>query len=113
LLVGLCAASTLLAGFIRKPDIEKSVFAKKVILPLILTCSATGAWIGYYNFRVTGNIFRLPYQVHEATYGVLPLFLWQKPAPTPQFRHARFREFHTLIGFSAYNQKRPWKVLPS
>jgi hypothetical protein len=109
LLVGLCAASTLLMSFIRKPDIEKRVFAKKVILPLILTCSATGAWIGYYNFRVTGNIFRLPYQVHEATYGVVPLFLWQKPAPPPQFRHARLREFHTLIGFSAYNQKRSWK----
>jgi hypothetical protein len=108
LLLSACAGLTLGVGFIHKRDIETRVLVRKVILPLLFTCTATSAWMGYYNFRVTGNLFRLPYQVHEATYGVAPLFVWQKPAPTPQYRHSRLDKFHTLYALTLYNQKHSW-----
>ena len=106
LLVGVCAAMTVLLGFIRKPDIKTNLFVSKVVLPLVYTCIVTAAWMAYYNFRVTGNMFRLPYQVHEAAYGVAPLFVWQKPAPAPAYRHLRMGELHTIQELSIYREKR-------
>ena len=37
----------------------------------------------------------MPYQVHEATYAVAPVFLWQHPRPEPVYRHKVIRDFHT------------------
>ena len=108
LLVGVCAALVLLTKLSRKPTIKTSVLARKVIFPLVMACISIGAWIGYYNFRVTGDIFRLPYQVHEAAYSVAPLFVWQEPPTTPKYRHARLAEFHTVYALSRYTEKRSW-----
>ena len=50
-----------------------------------------------YNHAVTGDMFRLPYQVHDATVPTCPLFLWQAtpreipPHPVPEI-HAFWRE---------------------
>ena len=104
-LVGVCAVLTLLTGFIRKRDLETSVLAEKIVLPLVLICTAAGVWMGYYNFGVTGNIFRMPYQVHEAAYGVAPLFVWQEPSPMPDYRHAAIRKFHTQYELAIYQRK--------
>ena len=104
-LVGVCAVLTLLTGFIRKRDLETSVLAEKIVLPLVLIFTAAGVWMGYYNFGVTGNIFRMPYQVHEAAYGVAPLFVWQEPSPMPDYRHAAIRKFHTQYELSIYQSK--------
>ena len=104
-LVGVCAVLTLLTGFIRKRDLETSVLAEKIVLPLVLICTAAGVWMGYYNFGVTGNIFRMPYQVHEAAYGVAPLFVWQEPSSMPDYRHAAIRKFHTQYELAIYQSK--------
>jgi hypothetical protein len=52
----------------------------------------TVAGLGYYNGRVTGDPLRMPYQIHEATYAVTPLFLWQPLKPEPSYRHAAIAE---------------------
>ena len=36
---------------------------------------ATVAFLGYYDYRVFGNPFTLPYQVNRATYAATPYFL--------------------------------------
>ncbi len=108
LLLAVCAGLVLLMGLVRKRDIERNILVRKVILPLVLTCIVTAAWIGYYNFRVTGNIFYLPYQLHKATYMVAPLFIWQEPTPTPHYRHARLKEFHTIYEPFFYTEKHSW-----
>jgi len=109
LLLGVCAGLTLLMELVRKRDIGRNQTIRKVILPLTLTCTVTGAWIGYYNFRVTGNTFHLPYQIHEAAYGSTPLFLWQsKPTSSPEYRHTRLRDFHTTYEPFFYAEKHSW-----
>jgi hypothetical protein len=50
--------------------------------------------MGLYNFRITGNALRLPYQVHEETYAVAPLFIWQNIRPHPIYHHQQIRDFH-------------------
>jgi hypothetical protein len=55
----------------------------------------TGAFMAYYNYRVFGSAFTLPYQVNRATYAVAPVFLWQTPRPEPIYRYAVMRDFYT------------------
>ena len=57
------------------------------MLPVILVLLLTASWMGFYNFRVTGNPFLMPYQVHESTYGIVPIFLWQSLNAEPQYNH--------------------------
>jgi len=59
----------------------------RVVLPVVLVLILTVAWMGFYNFRVTGNPFLMPYQVNESTYGIVPTFLWQPLKAEPQYNH--------------------------
>ena len=77
-------------------------FSRTLVLPVGFVLAVTFAAMGFYNFRVTGSAFRLPYQVHEATYAVTPLFIWQRPRPEPHYRHEVLRRFHVDLATRAY-----------
>ncbi len=79
------------------------------------------AWIGYYNWRVTGNAARLPYVEYEATYAVCPPFVWvPRTQRAPEYRHEVMREYYldwelreyerqrTLSGFVSVMGKKLW-----
>jgi hypothetical protein len=81
-----------------------------VVVPSALLLIAAGGGTAYYYSRVTGNPFRMTYQVNRATYAIAPYFLWERPYPEPQYRYAVMREFYekelkeyeenrTLLGF--------------
>ena len=59
----------------------------RVAVPFVACCGLTAIMMGYYNWRVTGNPARTPYQVAQATYYATPLFLFQKLPPTPMYHH--------------------------
>jgi hypothetical protein len=50
----------------------------RVVLPLGAILLLTAIFIGYYNWRGTGNPALFPYTVNERTYVSTPLFVWQK-----------------------------------
>jgi hypothetical protein len=56
----------------------------------------------FYNLRVTHNALLLPYQQHEKTYGVSPLFVWQPFKPEPVYRHPVLRRYHVVDEPPAY-----------
>jgi len=58
---------------------------------------------GVHNLRVTGDALRMPYQVHEATYGIAPVLLWQTPLPMPTYHHKVIRDFHTEWSLTYFN----------
>lgn len=62
--------------------------------------------MGFYNLRITGNPFLMPYQIHEQTYAMAPVFLWQKLPPKPQYRHRVMRDFHATYALPFYTNQR-------
>ena len=70
-----------------------SISVRQVVLPLCLLLGLTAAGMGYYNWRVVGTPFKLPYQVSLEQYDHSPLFLWQSERPMPEYRHPEMKEF--------------------
>ncbi len=69
----------------------------KIIMPLLIVLMVGAGLMVFYNLRVTGSALRMPYSVHEATYGVVPLFLWQEARPLPKYRHNEIEKFHGMM----------------
>jgi hypothetical protein len=62
-------------------------------ITLILTLNF--AWMGYYNFRVTGSATQLPYSLYEKQYApTRPLAWLPPPTSQPIYRHTAMREFY-------------------
>src|ERR1039458_5393410 len=79
------ASALLVWLFTRKPGIQ--IAMGKVALPLALVLLPSALATCYYNSRVTGDPFRMAYQVNRETYAVEPYFLWQSSRPAPVYRH--------------------------
>jgi hypothetical protein len=88
----------------RGPDLRVSI--RRIALPIVLVLLVTITGMGFYNLSVTGYPLRMPYQVHEETYSVAPLFLWQKLAPVPEYRHKVIRDFHASHALPLYTSQR-------
>lgn len=78
----------------------------RMTLALAGVLGLTVGAMGYYNFRVTGDPLSPPYKVYEDTYGVAPIFIWQKPRPEPVYNHAVMRDFHTGWSLAEYERSR-------
>jgi hypothetical protein len=78
---------------------------RQIVFPLGIIGVLTLAGMAFYNFCVAGSIFQLPYLLHEQTYTVSPLFVWQRLPPTPTYRHDIIRDFHAGFELSVYVAK--------
>jgi hypothetical protein len=68
---------------------------RRIALPVGVILALNAIWMGYYNLQVTGNVWRLPYQVHEAKYAAVPSFLCQESRSDVEYRHPIMRDFWT------------------
>jgi hypothetical protein len=93
LVVGLVVAGSTLAWLLRRGGPPWRVIGIRVIAPAALVLLATGALMGYHNWRVTGSPLQLPYMVHEAAYATIPPFGWQARRAPPVYRHDVMRRF--------------------
>jgi len=98
-----------------------SVSLRRVVAPIALTLGITAVATTYYNYRVTGSPFVMPYEVSHRTYWQTPFFQWQKPLPAPLYRHAVMQEFYendlheyneelTFKGFMRSRASRAWRL---
>lgn len=78
----------------RVKDISWRTRVLRVILPVVLILLLTALWMGFYNYRVTGNPFLMPYQVCESAYGTVPPFLWQPLKAEPHYHHKIMYDFY-------------------
>jgi hypothetical protein len=66
----------------------RELLSLRCLIPLLLVCGAGGLLDGYYNYRVTGNAFLMPYAVYFQDYRIAPpLIIFPERTP-PVYRHA-------------------------
>lgn len=105
---GVLSASTVLIVLYRLARQSESglTVLRRVILPLALIMMPTLACMAYYNWRVFGNAFTLPYQVNRAAYAVVGVFIWQAPRAAPIYRHQAMADFYNGLERKAFEETR-------
>ncbi len=94
LVFSLPIAVAMLVWIVRQKRRTARTVMGRIVLPLILILAVTGAAMGYYFWRVTGDPLVMPYQVDRQTYATAPYFIWQHVRPEPLYRHAVMRDFY-------------------
>jgi hypothetical protein len=78
----------------------------KVVIPLATVVVLTAVWMGYYNWRLTGNALLMPHVLNTRTYHTAPLFLWEQPKPEMHYRNQQFEDFYNGWERENYHQTR-------
>ncbi len=94
LLVAIPAVLAVCWWLIKRPHPAASILARRVMPASILLLFTLG-FMAYYNYRVFGDAFTLPYQANRAAYASAPHFVWQPARPEPVYRHQVMREFYS------------------
>jgi hypothetical protein len=91
----LCVAIAL-AAFVTyvssRLSLAERLTPKWLVVVLIMTIGF--AAMAFYNWRVTGNPFLLPYKVNQQQYAMVPPFLWRAPSTNTQYRHEIMKKFY-------------------
>jgi hypothetical protein len=66
----------------------------RLVLPFCAVMLLCGIFIGYYNWRLTGNPLLFPEQLNLQTYSRSPVFIWQRPQPPLHYQNAQFENFY-------------------
>ena len=78
-----------------------------VLLPLSAALVFTVAFIGYYNWRLTGNALLMPHVLNTRTYHSTPLFLWEHLKPELTYHNQQFEDFYN--GWEREDYQTTWK----
>ena len=87
LLASLPVFVVLVYQFFRSGTPERRQMLRRVAMPVCAMGLLTLLWMGYYNFRQTGNPLINAYQVYTATYQLEPIFAWQRFREPPLAQH--------------------------
>jgi len=87
------AVLMMLYRFIRKRTSGRVVLLK-VVVPLAAVMIPTLGCMAYYNWRVFGSPFTLPYQVNRAAYASAGVFVWESPKPARVLTHQAMSDFY-------------------
>jgi hypothetical protein len=91
--LSLAAGAALLWWRHRRGPHLAGLLAPRLLIPFILICGLGAAWTGYYNYRVTGDPFLLPYVLNARTYASSPNFYLLPRGPVPVYHHEIMRRF--------------------
>jgi len=83
-----------------------------VLAPLATVMALTVAFMGYYNWRLTGHAALFPYVLNARTYESAGLFLWDHPREPLRYNNEQFEEFYSGWELENYNNSwhGVWKV---
>ncbi|REJ96742.1 MAG: hypothetical protein DWQ34_03370 [Planctomycetota bacterium] len=106
LVVSLPAVAVLIGCLLRKRSDDVGDVLRKIVLPAAVVGVPAVAAMLYYNLRLTGDPWKLPYLHHAEEYSVAPNFLWQSLRTVPDYRHEQLRELHLEWELSKYESQR-------
>jgi hypothetical protein len=73
------------------------------LLPAATVVALTLAFMGLYNWRLTGNAFLLPHVLNSRTYSSAGLFLWDHPKAPLHYHNQQFEDFYNGWERADYN----------
>lgn len=82
----------------------------RVAIPLGAVLLAGLLFMGYYNWRVTGNFLQFPYMLYQKRYINFPAFVWQKPLPPLHYDNPQFELFFNVWQRKAFSHG--WRSWP-
>jgi len=94
-----------LAGKTRSRD-PLSLRVNKVLVPLAAVLILTATFMGYYNWRLTGNPLQMPYLLNIRNYHTSQVFLWSHEKPAQHYRNQQFEDFYN--GWERGNYHGTW-----
>jgi len=95
-----------LVGKIRSRQVIRAR-VRTVFLPLTAVIVLTLAFIGYYNWRLTGDALLFPHVLNTRTYHSTPLFLWEHLKPELTYNNQQFEDFYN--GWEREDYQTTWK----
>jgi hypothetical protein len=81
---------------------------RRVCLPIVTILVATLAFMGYYDWRVTGNVFVHPHALYQREYMNYPVFVWQTAGPTLKYSNPQFESFFNSYVRNPFSEYSPW-----
>src|SRR5881296_991954 len=78
----------------------------RIFAPLAVVLTLTIAFIGYYNWRLTGDALLFPYVLNTRTYRTAGLFLWDHPKDPLEYHNQQFEDFYN--GWEREDYKNTW-----
>ena len=98
--------AALLWWTLRQKKSERSTCAKRLLLPLASLLACAAAFIGYYNWRVTGSPLVFPHFI-EGRLIRTAVFLWQHDKPPIPYANPQFDDFYHNFLPSLYQTSWP------
>ena len=103
----LAPAGTILWWFWKSSRMTLGLKLRNVVAPVALLFVLTGAFIGYYNWRLTANVLLLPHTHNWRTYLASGLFVWETNGPKREYRNPQFDEYYS--GWARKNYERSFQ----
>lgn len=100
------AAVALVVEARRMPSWRQRLLVRRAGAVAACAVALGGLWLGFYQWRVTGEIALMPYQLHDRTYASTPVFLWQSPRIVPASRHEVMARHFSSFETESYRQQR-------
>jgi hypothetical protein len=90
-----------------KSDAAARASAVRTLVPLGAVLILTVAFMGYYNWRLTGSAALFPYKLNARTYESAGLFLWNHPREPLHYNNRQFEDFYNGWELDNYNNSWP------
>ena len=90
-------AVALLLWMLRSSSPPPRITIPKVLVPVIAVMLPTLAFIGYYNWRLTGNPLLTPHQLYTQTYLTSPAFFWSHQKPLLHYNNQQIEYYFNVF----------------
>jgi hypothetical protein len=95
-----------LAGKTKSPATPR-MRSIRVFVPLAVVVLLTVGFMGYYNWRLTGDACLFPYALNSRTYRTTGLFLWDRLKEPLEYHNRQFEDFYN--GWEREEYQNTWQ----